>query len=116
MNETIRDFLKRRVRWCMAIAVGGWLLFPIVGLTSPGEIQPAIAGLGVLMFGAGALAMHWIVRCPRCSVRLGHIAMTLGIPGLKPKPNFCPYCGVSMDEPRVKQSAPGQPVPFNPIR
>jgi len=29
MNETIRDYLKRRVRWCMGIAICGWVLIPL---------------------------------------------------------------------------------------
>ena len=40
----------------------------------------------------------------------------MAIPLLKPQPNFCPYCGVSLDEPRMKQLAPGLKAPFNPIR
>ena len=40
----------------------------------------------------------------------------MAIPLLKPQPNFCPYCGVSLDEPRMKQPAPGLKAPFNPIR
>jgi len=67
-------------------------------------------------FGAAIIAMLWI-NCPRCSARLGQsIAGSLAIPGLRPQPNFCPYCGVSLDEPRMQQTAPGLKAPFNPIR
>jgi hypothetical protein len=26
MNETIRAYLKRRVRWCLPIGIGGWVV------------------------------------------------------------------------------------------
>jgi hypothetical protein len=71
---------------------------------------------GVLGFGGAILSTIWI-KCPRCSVRIGQsIAGAMAIPLLKPQPNFCPYCGVSLDEPRMKQLAPGLKAPFNPIR
>jgi hypothetical protein len=112
MNQTIRAYIKRRVRWCMAIGIGGW----VVIATSIGTRidNPIVSILGFLMFGGAILALQWI-KCPRCSVRLGQIAMTLGVPGLKPQPNFCPYCGVSLDEPRAKQTPADQQAPFNPI-
>ena len=115
MNETIRAYLTRRVRWCLANVVGGWVVFILSGIVAERSPNPIVLALGALMFGGGAFALQWI-KCPRCSVRLGQIAITLGIPGLKPKPNFCPYCGVSLDEPRAKQIPVGQQVPFNPIR
>jgi hypothetical protein len=30
--------------------------------------------------------------------------------------NFCPYCGVGLDEPLVKQAPASPQAPFNPIR
>jgi hypothetical protein len=107
MNETIRDYLKRRVRWCMAVGIGGWVIFASSIVTHVDN--PMINILGFVMFGGSILALQWMLKCPRCSVRLGQIAMTLGIPGLKPQPNFCPYCGVSFQEPRSTQTA------INPI-
>jgi hypothetical protein len=29
MNQTMRDYIKRRVWWCAAFAVGGWLMFAL---------------------------------------------------------------------------------------
>jgi hypothetical protein len=29
MNQTMRDYIKRRVWWCAPFAVGGWLMFPL---------------------------------------------------------------------------------------
>jgi hypothetical protein len=106
MNETIRDYLKWRVRWRVAIGVGGWV---VVAASIGTRVDNSIVSiLGFLTFGGAILALQWI-KCPRCSVRLGQIAMTLGVPGLKPQPNFCPYCGVNLDEPRSTQTT------INPI-
>ena len=76
--------------------------------------NPMVSILGFLTFGGAILAMQWI-KCPRCSVRLGQIAVTLAVPGLKPQPNFCPYCGVALDESRASQTPAGQHAPVNPI-
>lgn len=106
MNETIRDYLKWRVRWRVAIAIGGWV---VVAASVGTHVDNSIASIaGVLTFGGAILSLQWI-KCPKCSVRLGQIAMTLGVPALKPQPNFCPYCGVSLDEPRSTQTT------INPI-
>jgi hypothetical protein len=114
MNETIRAYLKRRVRWCLAIGIGGWL---IIIATSVGgrDAKPIVAMLGFLTFGGAIIAMQWI-KCPRCLVRLGQLAMILGVPGLRPQPNFCPYCGVRLDEPRTPQAPDTQQTAVNPIR
>lgn len=115
MNETIRSYLKRRTRWSYGVAFGSWLLFPLATLS--GESARAWVGVaGLVGFGAGILAVNRI-KCPRCAVRLGQsIAGTLAVPGLKPQPNFCPYCGVSLDEPRTKPVTDAVHQPFNPIR
>jgi hypothetical protein len=109
VNETIRDYIKRRVRWSMAIGFAGWLVFGSGIVTGNQAISPFVDAVGALMFGGAILAMQWI-KCPKCSTRLGQIGMTLAVPGLKPQPNFCPYCGVSLDEPRVRPTPAGQPI------
>src|SRR4030088_2919847 len=109
MNETIRAYIKRRVRWCMAIGIGGWAVIA----TSIGTRidNPIVRILGFLMFGGAILALQWI-KCPRYSVRLGKIEITIGVRRLKPHPTFCPYCGVSLDEPRAKHTPADQQAPF----
>jgi DNA-directed RNA polymerase subunit RPC12/RpoP len=104
MNDSIRDYLKRRVRLTMAIGLGGWLLVAVaMGSTHGKEPPPPLLIAGFVMFGGAILILQWI-RCPRCSARLGQcITMGLGfnlsILGRKKSPNFCPYCGVSLDQP-----------------
>jgi hypothetical protein len=113
MNETIRAYLKRRVRWCLAIAIAGWLIIIATSVGGRGA-NPGFPMLGFLTFGGAIVALQWI-KCPRCVVRLGQLAMILGVPGLKPQPNFCPYCGVSLDEPRTRLAPGAEPTAVNPI-
>jgi len=120
MNGTIRAYVKARVRWCLALALGGWLLIALGGALAarlPDDLPRGLLPLAgfVLFFGA-ILAMQWIVRCPKCQAKLGQtIAMPLAFSwGRGPKVNFCPYCGVNLDEPRA-QSQPPAPSQ-NPIR
>lgn len=111
MNETIRRYIKRRVWWCTAIAAGGWLMFPLatsIGKYLPEGIpQDAVSLAGMLLFVGAILTMQRIVRCARCKARLAQtIAMHVAFNwGSGPKVKFCPYCGVSLDEP-VPRSAP----------
>ena len=112
MNDTIRDYFKRRVRWCMAFGMGGFLVFASGGIVGPEN--PLFTLAGFVVVGGAMLATQWI-KCPRCSARLGHIVMTLAVPWIKPQPNYCPYCGVSLDAPRARQTPAGPPPPINPI-
>jgi hypothetical protein len=115
MNETIRNYLKRRIRWSWGVAIASWVVFPLS--VAAGKEQIAwLDAVGAVGFFGAILSMLWI-KCPRCSVRVGQsIAGTLAVPFLKPQPNFCPFCGVSLDEPRVKPVAHTTQQPFNPIR
>ena len=121
MNETIRAYLKRRVRWIFAVGVLGWLTFPLTGILRPGEpgnkMGAALPALGMLVFAGAILALNWAIKCPRCRANLGRtIAMPLGLSwGSGPKISFCPYCGVNLDESRVKQAPAGQHAPVDPI-
>lgn len=113
MNETIRTYLTRRVRWSMGIAIASWLTFPL-SMAAGREEFSWLQAVGAVGFGSAVLSMLWI-KCPRCAVRLGQIATTLAVPFLRPQPNFCPYCGVSLDEPRARLGD-SLHKPFNPVR
>jgi hypothetical protein len=121
MNQTIRDYIKRRVRWLFAVGVAGWLSFPLsqfaIHEESGNKVAAALPLLGMFVFMGAILALNWALKCPRCRANLGRtIALPVGLRFSGPKVNFCPYCGVSLDEPCEKQAAPGQQAPFNPIR
>jgi drug/metabolite transporter (DMT)-like permease len=120
MNGTIRDYIKTRVRWCFAVAIAGWLMVALGGGFAkdlPRSIPPfALPLVGFVMFGGSILALQRIAKCPKCKANLGQtIAMPLALSwGSGPKINFCPFCGVRLDEPRPV--AP-QPVSSqNPIK
>jgi hypothetical protein len=121
MNQTIRDYIKSRVRWLFAFGALGWLTFPLSQFLpryAGDKVGASLPVLGMLMFLGAIIALNWAIKCPRCRANLSRtIAMTVGLSwGSGPKVNFCPYCAVNLDEPRVRESAPGQQAPFNPIR
>ena len=104
MNQTMRDYIKRRVWWCAALAVGGWLMFPLgaaIAQSLPDAVRAAVPIVGFVIFGGAILALQRFVRCPKCKARLGQtIAMPVAFSwGSGPKVNFCPFCGVKLDEP-----------------
>ncbi len=120
MNGTIRDCIKRRVWWCMGIGFAGWLMFPLgaaIAKNMPrGLPQVALPMIGFVAFGGAILALQWMVKCPTCKAKLGRtIAMPLAFSwGSGPKINFCPYCGVNLDEPLPHEAQTLNPL--NPIK
>jgi hypothetical protein len=120
LNETIRDVLKRRVRWSMGLGLAGFVLFMLTPLVG----RPGSDGFGLLpLFGFGLffvamLSVQWLIRCLKCDSRLGQeMAFRLGLSIFRKPPNFCPYCGVSLDEPRSSAGAAiTTPNPLNPIK
>ena len=114
MQETMRNFIKRRIRWFMAIGLLAWLSIPAwISLTRDRE-RPYVPFAAMAVFASAVLGMQFFVRCPKCKVRLGQIAVQVGINFLKPTVNFCPYCGVSLDQPRSHPQSPTQSL--NPIK
>jgi hypothetical protein len=97
MESTIRDVIKRRVRWFYGAAAAGFVLVMVgVGDKTPVPIELVA---WALLFG-GTFSAQWLVQCPRCSTRLGQLAATIGFNWTKRRTvRFCPYCGVSLDEP-----------------
>ncbi len=114
MHETIRDRLKRRIRRCMAIGLAALASAPLLmgvigGWVAPAHIHSRAAGAvyvtGFLVFG-GAVLVARRTLCPACSERIGKmIGMSVAFPFFRRPANFCPYCGVHLD----------QAVPMKPI-
>jgi hypothetical protein len=123
MNETIRDVLKRRVRWCAAIAGIGFVGFIAVPMTAIGQQHSgppmALAVVAWFLFAGALVGLQWFAaKCPKCSRRMGQeIAMRVGLAIRGKPPNYCPYCGVSFDEPlpNARGSVESQ-NPLNPIK
>ena len=114
MGETIRGHIQRRVRWFMAIGFLAWLLIPGWLAIARDHGQPYIPFVAMAIFASAALGLQLFVRCPKCKIRLGQIGVQVGVGILKPKVNFCPYCGVNLDEPLP--AAPSAAQSLNPIK
>jgi hypothetical protein len=108
VNESIRDYLKRRVRWCLALAFAGWLVFALSAAAAHGKPDPALIALGFTLFGGAIAAMQWTIKCPKCGAKLGQtIAMQVAFSwGSGPQVGYCPFCGVNLDEPRPQPAGP----------
>jgi hypothetical protein len=108
MSATIRDYIKRRVRWSFAIAILSWLFIPLTMGASRHGAPAWLPFFGLLGFAGAILALQFFVRCPRCSARIGQtIGMAVGLSfGSARRVNFCPYCGVSLDTPLQEPTNP----------
>jgi hypothetical protein len=120
VTGTIRAYIRSRAQWCVSLAIVGWIVIALGGMLAKSLPNALPRGLlpatGFLLFFGSILALRWMVNCPRCHAKLGQtIAMPLAFSwGSGPKVNFCPYCGVNLDEPRPTSE---QPTPSqNPIR
>jgi TRAP-type C4-dicarboxylate transport system permease small subunit len=111
---TIREFLKRRTRKLVAVAVFAWLICAMTPLVMHGQEQcrtackntldsikfPMTIAVGLPLFAGAILGLTFFLNCPRCKGRLGQVAMSLVMPGKTTRRmNFCPYCGVNIDGP-----------------
>lgn len=89
---TIRDHLRKR-RLAFWVALGVWAFLGFFAISGPRIAQYA-------WFGAAAallIGQFWLIRCTRCE---SHIPSAWGVGlGKAFNPiNFCPFCGVSLDE------------------
>lgn len=115
MDQTIRAYIKRRVRLAVAIGVCGWGVASFTGALAKnfpeGPARVFAPAFGVLLFG-GAMLFAQRIKCPKCKTSLRAIAVATGLGlGLRPIANYCPYCGVSLDTPMPQPTA----EPVNPI-
>jgi len=96
---TIRDYVRRRVVIGYGLAFLGVGIFMASAFLTDGRDKEADFFLfGFVPFLAAVVFIHFFIRCPRCK---GNLALTPAVyPSLsrKHRLNFCPYCGVSVDE------------------
>jgi hypothetical protein len=65
--------------------------------------DPLIFALGFTPFAVGILLVTFWVRCPRCGGNLGTVNAGRFAFSRSARMNFCPFCGVSVDEPGSKK-------------
>ena len=110
MNETMRDQLKRRLRFAGVILIIGLALIALriiaVFVLGPQQVRAhwelytwaRIAGIAFLF---GGILLRTRVKCPKCNQSV----LSSRWSGL---PAVCPKCGVNFDEPRPQN-------PISPI-
>lgn len=121
MSLSIRQYIKRRVWWCSAAAITGWLVLAVGSAAArdlpdvPQGLAPAVGGF---IFLGAILAFNWAVKCPKCKANLSRtIAMTVAYSwGSGPRVNFCPYCGVHLDQAIPGGEPAARAKPQDPIQ
>ena len=90
----IREKLKEQMQRARMVAFGFWLLFA-AGMFLPDSLGAVriLNFIPFLGFGGSVLYIMFYVKCPKCGARLGQSLSSIS------KPNFCPGCGVSFDNP-----------------
>jgi len=74
-----------------------------MGMSAPKLFLSLTAGKCVSFMGA--IVSFMFIRCPKCRARLGQtIAMqtAMRFSRWSPEVKYCPFCGVSLDEPMDK--------------
>ena len=101
---TIREGLASKQRKLNLFAFAAWAgcgFGVILGVKTglPWLFLPFFAA-----FGAAVLVGFYWLRCPRCQGPVGmtRASLTKGGRGLRRSINYCPYCGVSLDDPWEK--------------
>jgi len=95
---TNRQYIKRRVRVALAIAIGFWLLISFVAHAA-GSLAPILGVLGTAAF-FGAYLSILLIRCQECRARIStSIAIPVAFHLFGSEIKVCPYCSQSLDDP-----------------
>ncbi|HEX4387711.1 MAG TPA: hypothetical protein VH109_03695 [Steroidobacteraceae bacterium] len=101
---TIREYLRTRSKRARRVLALGVIVVSVVialfAITSNRAALFAAAGAVGLAIVFWALLYLDLTRCPSCRTRLG--AQIANQYRLKPRVNFCPFCGVSFDKSEVR--------------
>jgi hypothetical protein len=101
---TSRKSLNRGRLLAFLLAAPGFIAFAYGGLhASPAQPTGRDAMLcfgGFALFALGVLVGYFSGRCAHCRRGLGRLfSQTSGPLGITKDLRFCPYCGMSLDEP-----------------
>jgi hypothetical protein len=97
---TIRDMLWKKVKYAIAVQIAVIILAMIVAGFSSG-ISKYVAPVAILAAGVlGVLFVLFRTKCPSCQYPIAlngpiHLRPTAG----RLKINYCPHCGLNIDEP-----------------
>jgi hypothetical protein len=96
---TIRDHVRRRVLIGYGLAFVGAGIFMASAFLTDGKAN----GIDFFLFGfvpfLGAIIyINFAIRCPRCKGNLAFTPAVYPTFSSKYRLNYCPYCGVSVDE------------------
>ena len=98
---TIREFLAARRRKLIGVVLVAWLGFAASAVYGAQHRIVWLPFVFFALFVAAILANLYSLRCPRCRGPLGiaNLPLTERRGRLTRKMDFCPFCGVSLDEP-----------------
>jgi hypothetical protein len=90
---TIRENIQKKVvASILAWAIGFLFAFISISATST-DIKTLFKIFAGICFIYAFIASNFLIKCPRCSGNLSRSSMKG-----QTKTNFCPSCGVSLDE------------------
>ncbi len=98
---TIREFVKHRLLLGLGTILAYFLFIGILGITiGVHEGKPSALFLLIpIPFFLVIIFVNFGIRCPRCDgnlgITIGHALFSLFS---KHKPNYCPFCGISLNE------------------
>lgn len=97
---TISDAIKAKLRKATIIGFLFWLAFAASIFAQKDGGMFFVSLIPFAGFGGTILYILFFIKCPRCSAPLGQVAMSSRTPfSGKTKLNFCPNCGVNLNEP-----------------
>jgi hypothetical protein len=97
---TIRQVLSRRMVIWLLVALASWIgCAASLSFSTSSQYPPWFYAFFIVVFGIALLGFYRL-KCPRCRTALGTNAFRIvGIgSGLSKRIEYCPYCGVSLDE------------------
>ena len=98
---TIREHVSKTLRISMLFVFLGLLGCVAIGFGGERYIGPHFSmPLGMLLFVCSGIYGFSLLKCPRCTSYLCSVAGSVKQKKVFffPRVDFCPYCGVSMDE------------------
>jgi hypothetical protein len=106
----IREYMATRRRVFIGIGIASWLGFAGSIILIPRvEARPWFSLIFFGGFAAAILGIMFLLKCSRCGGALGFGSAPFTgerTTGIYRRLNFCPYCGISLDEPYVEAHGP----------